>query len=124
VVRKPWGLPPGGPRLFAPHPALVRIADEMEPAGTPGTATLAFALDADGPATLTIRAADGVVAKTLTVQGVAGLNIVTWNLLLDANVASEARRPAAPADYRVTVAAGGRSAESSLRLNRFARWTR
>ncbi len=114
----------GGVRVFAPHPALVRLADEMEPAGTPGAATLAFALDAAGPAAITIRAADGAVARTLTAQGVAGLNVVTWNLLLDGTAGAATRRPAAPGDYRVTVAVGDRTAETSLRLNRFARWTR
>ncbi len=81
--RPPAGAAAGAPRLFPPHPALARIADEMEPAGTPGTAVLAFALAADGPATITIRGANGAIAKTLAVQGVRGLNVVTWNLLPD-----------------------------------------
>jgi photosystem II stability/assembly factor-like uncharacterized protein len=112
-----------GPRLFAPHPALVRIADEMEPAGTPGSATISFALDADGPATITIRGPGGAVAKTLAVTGVRGLNVVTWNLLLD-GAAAGAPRPAAPGEYRVTLSANGRTAEAPLRLDRFVRWTR
>jgi photosystem II stability/assembly factor-like uncharacterized protein len=110
----------GGPRLFPPHPALVRLADEMEPAGTPGTATIAFALDADGPATITVRARDGAVVKTLHLEGRRGLNVAAWNLLLD----GAARRPAAAGEYQVTLGAGGRTAETSLRLDRFVRWTR
>jgi len=111
------------PRIFPPHAALVRIADEMEPAGTPGSATIAFSLGADGPAALTIRAADGTVVRTLTVEGVRGLNVVTWDLVVDGPAASRPR-PAAPGDYTATLTAGGRTAEASLRLTRFVRWTR
>lgn len=107
-------------RVFAPHPALVRIADEMEPAGTPGSATIAFSTDAAGPATLTLRAAGGAVAKTIEVQAVRGLNIARWNLLMSgANP-----RPAAPGEYRVELSASGRTADTTLRLDRFVRWTR
>ena len=115
-------LASGGPHLFAPHPALVRLAAEMEPAGTPGAATLVFSLDSDGPATLTVRAPAGVLAKTIEVRGARGLNVVVWNLLLDGPTG--ARRPATPGDYRVTLLAGGRTSETPLRLDRFARWTR
>ena len=111
----------GGPRLFAPHPALVRIADEMEPAGTPGAATIAFTLDAAGPATLSIRAASGAATRTLDVQGVRGLNVVTWNLLTGA---AANPRPAAPGEYRVTLISAGHTAEATLKLDRFVRWTR
>ena len=93
----------------------------MEPAGTPGTATLAFALDADGPATITVRARDGAVVKqSLRFRAARGLNVAAWNLLLD----GAARRPAAPGEYQVTLGAAGRTAETSLRLDRFVRWTR
>jgi photosystem II stability/assembly factor-like uncharacterized protein len=111
-----------GPHLFPPHPALVRIADEMQPEGTPGLARLAFRLDAAGPATVTIRAPSGSVMKTLDVQGVRGLNVVSWDLLVDRS--GQAARPAAPGEYRVTLSAGGRTAEALLRLVRFVRWTR
>ncbi len=112
------------PRLFPPHPALVRIADEMEPAGTPGTATIAFALESDGPATLAILSPTGAVAATVRVDGRRGLNVATWDLLLDASPAG-ARRPAPPGDYVVRLTAGGSApAESPLRLTRFSRWTR
>ena len=110
-----------GPRVFTPHPALVRIADEMEPAGTPGSATIAFTVDAAGPATLTIRTAAGAVAKTIEVQAVRGLNVVRWNLLM---TGAPNPRPAAPGDYRVELSAGGRAADATLRLDRFVRWTR
>lgn len=112
-----------GPRLFPPHPAMVRLAHETEPAGTPGQATLAFALDADGPANLTIAGPNGGPVKTLEVQGVRGLNVVTWDLLTD-RTAGAAPRAADPGDYRVTLSAGGRVVESTLRLNRFVRWKR
>ena len=118
------GEAPRRPRLFAPHPALVRIADEMRPAGTPGTATFAFDLDSDGPASIVIHAPSGALAATITVEGRTGLNIVTWDLLVSA-AAGAARRPAAPGDYTVRlVASGGAVSESSLRLDRFVRWTR
>jgi hypothetical protein len=110
------------PRVFPPHPALVRIADEMEPAGTPGSATIAFSLGADGPATLTIGAAGGATVRTLQVQGVRGLNVVTWDLIVDGPAAQRAR-PAAPGDYVVRLSSGGRTAEAPLRLMRFVRWT-
>jgi len=120
-----WRAPAGaeGPRLFAPHPALVRIADEMQTAGTPGLATLAFALDAAGPATLAVHSADGTTVKTWEVRGTRGLNVATWNLLTEGR-ANGPGRPAAPGTYRVTLTAGGRTAETSLRLDRFVRWTR
>jgi hypothetical protein len=111
------------PRVFPPQPALVRIADEMEPAGTPGSATIVFSLGADGPATLTIGAAGGAVVRTLQVQGVRGLNVVTWDLIVD-GPAAQRPRPAAPGEYVVTLTSGGRSAEAPLRLTRFVRWTR
>ncbi len=112
-----------GPRFFPPHPALVRIADEMEPAGTPGLATLAFALEAAGPATLTVRGPGGSLVKTIGVQAARGLNVVTWDLLVD-GAPTAPPRPAAPGEYRVTLAAGGATAETTLRLERFVRWTR
>ena len=112
-----------GPRLFPPHPALVRLADEMEPAGTPGTATIAFALDAAGPVTLEIRSADGALAWRIDTPGHRGLNVVSWNLLLQGRAAGPGR-PASPGTYRVTLTAGGRTAETTLRLDRFVRWTR
>ncbi len=113
-----------GPRLFPPHPALVRLADEMQPSGTPGIATFAFALDDDGPATLVIHAPSGALAATITIDGRRGLNVVTWDLLLSA-APGAARRPAAPGEYVVRlVAFGGAVSESSLRLDRFVRWTR
>jgi photosystem II stability/assembly factor-like uncharacterized protein len=118
-----WRPQPGataGPRLFAPHPALVRIADEMEPAGTPGQATIAFALDADADVTLTIRGASGTTAKIIHTRGVRGLNVAPWNLLTD----GPTPRPAAPGEYRVLLTAGDQSAETTLRLDRFTRWTR
>jgi hypothetical protein len=115
------GAAAAGSRLFAPHPALVRLPDEMEPAGTPGSATIAFALEAPAPATITIRAPGGVVAKTIDVQGHRGLNIVQWNLLTGG--AANAR-PAAPGEYRVELNAAGRAAEATLRLDRYVRWTR
>ncbi len=93
----------------------------MEPAGTPGSATIAFAVDAAGAATLTIRSAAGAVVKTIDVQAGRGLNIVKWNLL---TVASANLRPAAPGEYRVELSAGGRTANTTLRLDRFVRWTR
>jgi hypothetical protein len=120
---RPAAGAPAGPRALPPHPALVRIADEMEPAGTPGSATIAFALDADGPATVTVRGPGGAVAKTLAVSGRRGLNVVTWNLLTEAP-AGGAPRPAAPGEYRVAIASGGGTSETSLRLDRFVRWTR
>ena len=116
-----WRTPVGAPtdpRILSPHPALVRIADEMEPAGTPGTATIAFALDAASDATLTIKDANGGVAKTIALKGTRGLNVATWNLL------TEGSRPANPGDYHVTLAVGNRSVETTLRLDRFTRWTR
>lgn len=111
----------GGPQIFAPHPALVRIADEMEPAGTPGTATIAFTAETAGPATLTIRSAAGAVVATIPLQARRGLNVVTWNLLTGAGATP---RPAAPGAYRVELSASGRSVTSTLRLDRFVRWTR
>ena len=101
--------------LFPPHTALVRIADEMQPAGTPGAATFAFVLSAAGPATLTIRAASGAVTNTAEISGTRGLNVVSWNLLTGTapNV-----QPAAPGEYRVVLTAGGRTAEAPLRLDR------
>jgi hypothetical protein len=115
--------PAEAPRIFPPHAALVRMADETEPAGTPGSATIAFSLGADGPATLAIRAAGGPVVRTLPVHGVRGLNVVTWDLIVDGPAAQRAR-PAAPGDYVVTLTSGGRSAEAPLKLVRFVRWTR
>jgi len=54
------------------------------------------------------------------VQAVRGLNIVRWNLLMSgANP-----RPAAPGEYRVELSASGRTADTTLRLDRFVRWTR
>ena len=108
-----------GPRLFAPHPALVRIADEMEPSGVPGTATIAFALDADGPARLTISTLAGVVVKTIEADGAAGLNVVRWDLLVRRG---NAARPATPGDYTVALSAGGKTTTAALRLNPFVRW--
>ena len=113
----------GGPYLFPPHPALVRIADEMQPAGTPGQATIAFA-DADpGAATLTVSDVDGRPVKTITMDAVRGLNVVRWDLLVAGRVRGELR-PAAPGDYGVTLTAGGESTRGTLRLTRFVRWTR
>ena len=109
-----------GVTLFAPHPALVRIADEMEPAGEPGQATLAFRLAADAAVTITIRAQDGAVVKTLHQAGVSGLNLAHWNLMTDA----ARSRPAAPGEYRVELKAGDLGAETTLTLRRFVRWTR
>jgi photosystem II stability/assembly factor-like uncharacterized protein len=111
------------PRLFAPHPALVRIADETMPAGTPGRATLVFALDRAGPVTITVRSPGGSVAKTLESAGVGGLNVLTWDLWLDGPAAA-ARRPAPPGEYRVSLTAGAGTADTTLRLDRFVRWTK
>ena len=109
-----------GVRLFEPHPALVRIVDETEPNGTPGTATVAFALNTAGPATLTIRDKAGAIVKKITTDGSAGLNVVNWNLLVGGG--PEGERPATPGDYRVTLSSSGRTATTTLRLNRFVRW--
>jgi len=118
------------PRLFPPHPALVRIQDETEPAGTPGTATIAFTLESDGPATLSITGstptgASGAAPRVeIRVNGRRGLNIATWNLQLDP-APSGARRPASPGDYVVRLTVGTAApVEAPLRLIRFARWTR
>ncbi|HEY3884856.1 MAG TPA: hypothetical protein VGL62_06600, partial [Vicinamibacterales bacterium] len=113
----------GGPRLFAPHPALVRIADEMEPEGTPGNATIAFRLETDAAAKLTIADTGGEIVKTIDVSGVRGLNVATWNLLTDSGRGDQAR-PARPGDYKVTLAVSGRTIETTLRLDPFVRWTR
>jgi photosystem II stability/assembly factor-like uncharacterized protein len=110
----------GGLRLFEPHPALVRIADEIEPNGTPGTATIAFAVDAPAPVTLTIRDSGGAEVKTVAIGATAGLNVVDWNLLVGAAPGRE--RPAAPGDYTVTLSSGGATATTTLRLDRFVRW--
>jgi hypothetical protein len=110
-------------QAFAPHPALVRSADEMQPAGTPGTASIALALAADARVTVTIRAADGRVVKTIAHAGTRGLNVVSWNLLAD-GPAGAASRPAAPGSYRVTIEADGQVADTTLRLDRFVRWAR
>jgi len=110
---------PTGPRLFEPHPALVRIADEMQPNGTPGTATMAFAVDASGPATFTVRDEKGEVVKTLRTQATPGLNVADWDLLIGA---PGRERPAAPGEYTVTLASAGGTATTVLRLNRFVRW--
>ena len=118
-----WTTAAAGSRLFPPHPALVRIADEMQPAGTPGRATFACALEADGPAMLKIATGDGTVVKTLSVNGRRGLNVATWDLLTDP-AGGRPSRPAQPGEYRVTLTTGGRTAESTLRLDRFVRWTR
>lgn len=115
---------PAGPRLFAPHPALVRIPDETEPAGTPGTATIAFSLEADGPVTVTIFAEGGAAVKTLTLRGTRGLNVATWNLLSEGGGANTRPRPAAPGSYRVVLTAAGGTSDTTLRLDRFTRWTR
>ena len=112
-----------GPRLFEPHPALVRIGDEMEPAGTPGVASIAFALDTGAPVRLTIRDADGAVVKTITQNANRGLSVATWNLLVD-SPAGKDPKAAVPGQYRVTLEADGRAAESRLKLDRFVRWTR
>jgi hypothetical protein len=104
-----------GPFLFAPHPAYVRFASEMQPEGTPGLATIRFRLDRAGPATVTIRAPNGAVTKTVDVAGVVGLNVVTWDLLTGP---STNPRPVAPGEYRVALAAGGRTVEAPLRINR------
>jgi hypothetical protein len=112
-----------GPHLFPPHPALVRIADEMQPAGTRGIARVAFTLDAAAPATLTFTARDGAVVRTLSVAGVRGLNVASWDLLTEA-AGDRPPRPAQPGEYTVTLSAGGRTREGSLRLDRFVRWSR
>jgi photosystem II stability/assembly factor-like uncharacterized protein len=109
-----------GLRLFEPHPALVRIADEIQPNGTPGTAAIAFAADQPGPATLTIRDNAGAIVKTIAVDAAAGLNVADWDLLV--HRPSGGDRPAAPGDYAVTLSAGGATATTTLRLNRFVRW--
>ena len=109
-----------GVRLFEPHAALVRIADEMEPNGTPGTATIAFAVDAPGPATLTIRDGSNALVQTMTMGAVAGLNLANWDLLV--RNAQGRSRPAVPGDYTVTLSSGAGTATTTLRLNRFVRW--
>ncbi|MGH9408982.1 MAG: hypothetical protein ACRD1V_05970, partial [Vicinamibacterales bacterium] len=111
-----------GPRLFVPHPALVRIADEMEPEGTPGSATIAFRLERDAAAKLTIAETGGRIVKTIEVGGVRGLNVATWNLLTDSRGGQA--RPARPGDYKVSLAVDGRTVETTLRLDPFVRWTR
>ena len=108
-----------GPRLFKPHPALVRIADEMEPNGTPGSAAIAFALDAAGPAVVTIGTLTGDVVKTISVDGTRGLNVVRWDLL---TARGNATRPAAPGDYTVALSSAGEATTTTLRLNPFVRW--
>ena len=91
--------------------------------GRPVSATIAFALTADGPAILKIATGDGTVVKTLSVNGTRGLNVATWDLLTDP-AAGRPSRPAQPGEYRVTLTTGDRTAESTLRLDRFVRWTR
>jgi photosystem II stability/assembly factor-like uncharacterized protein len=110
---------PAGPRLFGPHPALVRIADEVQPNGTPGTATMAFAVEASGPATFTVRDEKDEIVKTITTQATPGLNVADWDLLVGA---PGRERPAAPGEYTVTLSSAGGTATTVLRLNRFVRW--
>jgi hypothetical protein len=110
---------PSGPRLFEPQSALVRIADEVEPNGTPGTATIAFAVDEPGAATLTIRDNAGATVRTITLEAAAGLNVADWNLLVGA---PGRERPAAPGGYNVTLSSAGGTATTRLQLNRFVRW--
>src|SRR4029078_10612394 len=97
-----------------------RIADEIEPNGTPGNATIAFAVAAAGPATLTIRSTSGAIVKAIAIEATAGLNVVNWNLLVGSAPGRE--RPAAPGDYTVTLSSSAGAATTTLRLNRFVRW--
>ena len=108
-----------GTKLFAPHPALVRIADEVEPAGTPGSAAIAFQVELPGPVTLTIRDLKGEVVRTLSLNATRGLNVAAWNLLVDSR---DGPRPGEPGEYRVKMEGHGQ--ETTLRLDRFVRWTR
>jgi hypothetical protein len=48
---------------------------------------------------------------------------VTWDLWLDGS-AGAALRLAAPGEYRVSLTAGSGTADTTLRLDRFVRWTR
>ena len=93
------------------------------PAGTPGQATIAFAVAEAGAATLTVSDVDGKPVKTIEIDAARGLNVVRWDLLVAGRVGGELR-PAGPGDYGVTLTAGGESTKGTLRLTRFVRWTR
>jgi photosystem II stability/assembly factor-like uncharacterized protein len=117
-----------GPVLFAPHPALVRIQDEIEPAGTAGQAEFYFTLPADGPVSITIRNTTGAIARQVDMAGRRGLNRAVWDLMADAPAPPgggvAVRRAAAPGSYLVQLASEGGAVEGRLGVDRFVRWRR
>jgi photosystem II stability/assembly factor-like uncharacterized protein len=111
-----------GVRVFPPHTALVRRQDEVEPAGTAGIARLAFTLAEAGAVSIEVASSgpNGRRVRTLTLAGRAGLNVATWDLMIDAP--NGARRAAQPGVYTITVTNSAATAASTLRLDPFVRW--